>query len=274
MHCLFVNLGFRTTPNMKKFLPILFLLCAMVAFGQDYPKVPNPPKLVNDFTGTLSATEIRNLEEKLVAFDNQTSNQVTIIIVASTNGTDPTDYATELGRQWKIGNKENNGVLLLVAKTDRKLSIVPGYGLEGALPDATAQAIIDNEIVPAFKAGNYYQGIDNGAEAIMKATQGSYKAPEGYSKRGKKDGGTGWITILIIIVFIIFIFGSGRGGSGGGGMMSRRGYRGVNSSLWWLPMLMGGGGGSSGGGGGSSSGGGFGGFGGGSFGGGGASGSW
>ncbi len=255
---------------MKKFLSILLILCAVFAIGQNFPKVPNPPRLVNDFTNTLSSSEIKTLEDKLVAFDNQTSNQVTVVIIASTNGTDPTDYATELGRQWKIGNKENNGALLLIAKTDRKLSIVPGYGLEGSLPDAITQSIIDNEIVPAFKAGSYYQGIDNGVESIMKATQGAYKAPEGYSKRGQRGGKTpGWMVLLIIIIFIIFVFGAGRG-SGGGGMMSRRGYRGVSSPLWWLPI----GGGGGGGGGGSSGGGGFGGFGGGSFGGGGSSGSW
>ena len=258
---------------MKKILSILLLFCSVFAIGQTFPQKPAPPKLVNDFTRTLTPSQISSLEEKLVAFDNKTSNQVTIVIIESTQGTDPTDYATELGRQWGIGNKENNGVVLLVAKADRKLSIVPGYGLEGALPDATCQAIIDNEIVPAFKAGDFYQGIDNGAEAIMKATQGAYTAPKGYDKRGKSGSGkSGLMTIIFIIIFIIFIFGSGRGG--GGGMMSRRGYRGVNSSLWWLPMLMGGGGGGSRGGGGSSGGGGFGGFGGGSFGGGGASGSW
>ncbi|MEO7312678.1 MAG: TPM domain-containing protein [Chitinophagaceae bacterium] len=255
---------------MKKLLSIILLFCSVVAFGQSYPDKPNPPKLVNDFTGTLSSSEINSLEQKLVAFDNKTSNQVTVVIVTTTNGTDPTDYATELGRKWGIGNKENNGVLLLVAKADRKLSIVPGYGLEGALPDATCQAIIDNDIVPSFKAGNFYQGIDNGTESIIKATEGSYTAPQGYNTRGKQSGKTpGWLVLVIIVIFIIFIFGSGKGG--GGGMMSRRGYSGVSSPLWWLPI--GGGGGGSGGGGGFG-GGGFGGFGGGGFGGGGSSGSW
>lgn len=249
---------------MKKILSILLLFCSVFALGQTYPDKPNPPKLVNDFTGTLSSQQISSLEEKLVAFDNKTSNQITVVIVSTINGSEPTDYATQLGRKWGIGNKENNGVLLLVAKNDRKLSIVPGYGLEGSLPDAICQSIIDNQIVPSFKIDDYYKGISNGVESIMQATQGAYTAPEGYSKRGKGGKTSSWITTLIsIFIFILFALFSSRGGRGGG-MVSRRG------SVWWLPT----GGGSSGGSSSSSGGGGFGGFGGGSFGGGGASGSW
>lgn len=245
---------------MRKILSILLLFCPVVVFGQTYPEKPNPPRLVNDFTGMLSVQQINTLEEKLVAFDNKTSNQVTVVIVSTVHGNDPTDYAVELGRKWGIGNKENNGVLLLVAKNDRKVTIVPGYGLEGSLPDATCQSIIDNDIVPSFKAGDYYKGISNGVESIMQATQGAYTAPEGYSKRGKGKKSP-WTILIYILVFIVFILFSGRRGGRGGGMASRRG-------IWWFPT---GGSFSSGSSGGSR---GFGGFGGGSFGGGGASGSW
>lgn len=258
---------------MKKFLTLLFLFCSVFAFGQSYPERPNPPRLVNDLTGTLSAGEVAQLEQRLVAFDNQTTNQVTIVIIPTTGGTDPAEYATELGRKWGVGNKVNNGVILLIAKNDRKLSIVPGYGLEQKLTDATTQSIIDNQIVPQFKGNNYYQGISNGVESIIQATQGEYKADSRYANRGRSSGGGSWLPFLIIIIVIIFLI-SRRGGGRGGGMMSRRGYGGFSSPIWWLPM---GGGGSSSGGGGFGSGGGgggFGGFGGGSFGGGGSSGSW
>ncbi len=256
---------------MKKFLSLFFLFCSVFALGQSYPDKPNPPKLVNDFTGTLAPSEIATLEQRLVDFDNQTTNQVTVVIIPTTGGTDPAEYATELGRKWGVGNKVNNGVILLVAKNDRKLSIVPGYGLEQKLTDALTQSIIDNEIVPSFKAGNYYQGITNGIESIMKATQGEYKADSKYANRGRSSSGGGWLGVIVIIVILLFIFG--RRGGRGGGMMSRRGYGGFSNPIWWLP-IGGGSGGSGFGGGGSSGGGGFGGFGGGSFGGGGSSGSW
>lgn len=257
---------------MKKFLLLFLVFCSIHLFGQDYPERPNPPKLVNDYTNTLSASEVASLEQRLVAFDNQTTNQITVVVIPSTNGVEPAEYATELGRKWGVGNKVNNGVILLIAKGDRKLSIVAGYGLEGTLTDATTQAIINNDIVPSFKSNNYYQGISNGVESIMQATQGAYKADAKYANRGKRGSGGSWLPFLIIIIVLVILM-AGRGGGRGGGMMSRRGYSGFGSPIWWLPMGGGGGGGGFGGGG-SSGGGGFGGFGGGSFGGGGSSGSW
>jgi uncharacterized protein len=256
--------------KMKKLFSILFLLLSVVAIGQNFPSAPNPPKLVTDLTKTLSAAQIASLEEKLVAFDNKTSNQVAIVVVNTTEGTQVTDYAIGLGRKWGIGNKQNNGVLLLVALKDRKLAIVPGDGLEGSLPDAVCLAIIDNEITPSFKRNDYFGGLNRGAEAIMQATQGAYTAPEGYDKRGRKgnDGG-GALMFIIILIVVVFIMSRGSGGRGGG-MMSRRGYRGIGG----FPVIFPGGGGGGGWSGGGGSSGGFGGFGGGSFGGGGSSGSW
>ena len=253
---------------MKKNISFLLVVLS-VCFGavaQNYPAKPSPAKLVNDFTNTISASEASSLEATLVAFDNKSSTQIAVVLVASTQGTDVVEYATELGRQWGIGNKQNNGVLLLVAKDDRKLAIVPGYGLEGKLPDAVCQAIIDKEIVPNFKRGEYFTGVSNGANAIMQAAEGAYQAPEGYGKRGK-GGGNGYFLFIVIIIIVLIILNSS--GGGGGGMVSRRGYRGLGG----FPIIFPGGGGS-GGGSSSGGGGGFGGFGGGSFGGGGSSGSW
>lgn len=235
--------------------------------AQDIPKRPDPPKLVNDYTNTLSADQKQALEDKLVAYDDSTSNQVVIVIIATTNDYAPNDYATKLGREWGVGNKKtNNGVVILVAKDDRKIYIAPGYGLEGALPDITCQAIIDNEIKPNFKESDFYRGLDKGTDAIIKAAAGEYKAPKGYKKSKKIDSDT---IIFFIVFFGIILFAIIQNiGRGGGGMMSRKGYKGVGNTVWW------GSGGSSGWGGGSSGGGGFGGFGGGSFGGGGAGGGW
>ena len=259
---------------MKKFLSIFaLLLVSFVSFSQDKFDLEKllqqkPTRLVNDYTNTLTADQQQALENKLVAFDDSTSTQITVVIIPTLNGDDISDYNVKLGRAWGVGGKEfSNGVVLLIVKDDRKLNIATGYGVEGALPDITAKHIIDDQIVPNFKGNDYYRGIEEGTDAIMQAIKGEYKAPEGYNKSKGKGGGIGRI-IFIIIMIVIFLAVSG--GKGGGSFMSRRGF-----AAWTIAsMLSGGGRGGGWSGGGGSSGGGFGGFGGGSFGGGGASGSW
>lgn len=252
---------------MKKFLLILSLFFSSGVFAQMEKIIsspPNPPKLVNDYTNTLTPQQKEVLETKLTKYDDSTSNQVAVIIVGSTDNYSVEDAALELGRKWGVGNKNfNNGIVLLIAKEDRKITIQVGYGLEGAITDLTSKTIIDSRLTPNFKQGNYYRGIDEATDDIIKAAEGRYKAPDGYNKRKGKGIPIG--TIIFIIILLIVIFGSG--GAGGGTYMSRGGYRGWIGGGGWS----GGGGGWSGGGGSS---GGFGGFGGGGFGGGGASGSW
>jgi uncharacterized protein len=260
---------------MKRFLLFTSFVFSVVAgMSQKVPGRPNPPRLVNDFTQTLTFDQQAELERKLVAYDDSTSNQIAIVIVATTDDYAPVDYATKLGREWGVGNKKtNNGVILLVAKNDRKVFIAPGYGLEGALPDITCNQIVQNEILPNFKADDFYRGLDLGTTAIMKAAAGEYKAPAGYGSHRKRSSGGGSILGIVIIIFIILMM-VGRGGGGrGGGMMSRRGY-GDFATGAILGSLLGGGRGGGGWSGGGSGGGGFGGFGGGSFGGGGSGGSW
>lgn len=258
--------------NMKKFLSIIFVLISFFAIGQTIEPRPNPPQLVNDFAHVLSAADKQQLETKLVQFDNETSNQIAVVIINSLNDYPLEDVSLKYLRDWGIGNKNNNGALLLVAVQEHKVRIETGYGLEGALPDVTCKSIIDNDIVPQFKQGNYAGGISAGTDNIIKATKGEYTAPAGYADRNKDAGGgpASWIIFIFIIGFIILLFASrGGGGSGGGGL--------GNPLLWFLLGSSGGRGGGFGGGGGSGfggGGGGFGGFGGGSGGGGGASGGW
>jgi uncharacterized protein len=248
---------------MRKILLILtvfFSFCASAQIEKIISTPPNPPKLVNDYTNTLTPQQKEALEAKLVKYDDSTSNQITVVIVDKLDGYSIEDAAIDLGRKWGVGNKDfNNGVVVLVAKTDRKMTIQVGYGLEGALTDLTTKSIIDNTITPNFKGDNYYRGLDEGTDDIIKAAEGRYKAPTGYNSRKKKGVSIGTIIFIIIILLIIFGGASGPGGT----YVSRGGFTGWSG---------GGGGGWSGGG--SSGGGGFGGFGGGSFGGGGSSGSW
>jgi uncharacterized protein len=251
------------------------LLCTMFAFAQELP--PKSNTLVTDFTNTLSASDKQQLESKLVAFNDSSSTQIAVVIIKSVGDYDINDYGQKLGRAWGIGQKgKNNGILVLVAMGDRKVAIQTGYGAEGPLPDVTTHEIIQNDIQPKFRAGDYYGGLDAATTDIIKYTKGEYKADKKV-QRGSSGGGGGSIIILIIIVVVILII-IFRNRGGGGHIIDSRGGA---SPFWWflggamLGRESGGWGGFSGGGGsGGGDSGGFGGFGGGDFGGGGSSGSW
>ena len=261
----------------KLTLGLSLLFITVMAFSQQLP--PKSPTLVTDFTNTLSVGDKQQLESKLVAFNDSTTTQIAVVIMKSVGEYDINDYAQKLGRAWGIGTKgKNNGVLVLVALDDHKVSIQTGYGAEGAVPDADTHTIIENDIVPRFKQNDYYGGLNVATDDLMKLMKGEYKAPA--KAKGQDDGGGGgsiWIFLVIVVIIIIAIF-RGRGGNGG----QIYGGRGGASPFWWflggalLGRGSGGWGGFSGGGGGDSGGGGggFGGFGGGDFGGGGSSGSW
>jgi uncharacterized protein len=256
---------------MKRSFLFLFLIFSVCVNAQTdvVPKKPSLAEgLVLDQTNTLTSEQLVSLREKLLAYDKSTSNQIAIVIIPALKGNSIEDVALEIGRGWGVGQANNdNGVVILIAKDDRKMRIEVGTGLEGAVTDYISSSIIQNTLRPNFKENNYYRGLTEAVDEIIKAAEGRYTAPEGY---GKKSGIKKWHIILLIIVIWIILGAIGRGGRGGG-LVSRRGYRNWGGPIWW------GGGGLSGGSGGGWSGGGgggFGGFGGGSFGGGGSSGSW
>lgn len=259
---------------MKHLLALIsWLLIGVALHAQQIPAKPNPPRLVNDYVGLLTPDQQHTLESKLVAYNDSTSTQIAIVILESIGGANPGDFATELGRAWGVGGSQfNNGVVILLTtgggEGRRHVFIAPGYGLEKSVPDYTANQIVNNELIPQLRTGNYYRGINNAVDAIMRAAAGQYKAPA--TAKGREGGRS--IFFILIVMFIIIMAISRRGGGGRGGMMSRRGSRsGIPPIIFFPGGLGGGGGGWSGGGGG---GGGFGGFGGGSFGGGGAGGNW
>ncbi len=245
----------------------------------DVPARPSPPRLVNDFTGTLGAGERDALERKLVAYDDSTGSQVAVVIVSTTDGVAPVDYATEILRAWGVGRAGvDDGVVLLVAVDDREVFITTGYGAEGALTDATAGTIVRSILVPQFRQGNFYGGIDQATDAILASLSGEFEAPTRTGPAGG-DGEIGSVLCCLLVVFLILVVLSSRTKTppnSGGGTRRRRRSRGPG--IIFLPGFGGGGGGFSGGGfgggGGGFGGGGFGGFGGGFGGGGGAGGSW
>jgi uncharacterized protein len=257
----------------KKYILLFsFLLVGCLAFAQEFPEKSNT--LVTDYTNTLTAEEKQSLENKLVAFNDSTSTQIAVVIIKSVGEYDIDEYGARLGNKWGIGQAgKNNGVLILVALGDRKLTIQTGYGVEGALPDVVAYQIRENYINPRFREGDYYGGLNAGIDQIIKYTKGEYAAPKKAKSKKGGDGGPAGFIIIIVVIILLIIF---RKGGGGGGQVI--GSRGSASPFWWLlagSMLNSGGRGGGGGFGGfSGGGGGFGGFGGGSFGGGGSGGSW
>ncbi len=260
---------------MKRILLLITLFISVCGHSQIESVVPPKPSpsegLVIDKTNTLTPEQETALEQKLIAYDKSTSNQIAVVFIPALNGYSLEDVALEILRKWGVGGQadKDNGVVILVAKNDRKVRIEVGYGLEGAVTDYVSSSIIENNLKPNFRDGDYYRGITEAVDEIMKAAEGRYTAPPGYDKKNRGLS-LGQIVFIVILIWIILAI-IGRGGNRGGGYASRRGYRGLGGPFWW-----GTGGGWSGGGGGgwSGGGGGFGGFGGGSGGGGGASGSW
>jgi uncharacterized protein len=245
---------------MKLFFSVLLILFS-TAFSQ--PKISKLNMWATDLTNTLSQSELSNLNNRLKNYEDSTSSQILVLMIPSLENYPIEMLAQEVAESNKIGTgKFNNGILLLIAKDDRKLRIEVGYGLEGAVPDAVSSSIIRNVITPKLKSGDYFLAINDGVNALILAIGGEYKADEKSNGRNKFP----FIGIILFIIFVFFmisrggpfmpggIYRTGRrsGGYYGGSGFGSGGFGGSGSSF--------GGGGFSGGGG--------------SFGGGGASGSW
>jgi uncharacterized protein len=269
-----------TNQNIRKFLQqclfVVAFLLPLLSIAQDIPDKPNPPRLVNDYTNTLTPEEVNNLEFKLKTYSDSTSTQIVIVLVDNLNGYDKADYAFKLGEKWGIGQKgSNNGIVVLVKplgkQGERGAFIAVGYGLEPVITDALSRRIIENEMIPNFRENKFYAGLDQSTTILMKLASGEF--PPGYNKnqKSKRNNFAFLIPIFIIIIVMIIIKKGGNGTYTGGKGNS------FWTTLFLLSALNNSGSGSWGnfsGGGGSGGSGGFGGFGGGSFGGGGAGGSW
>jgi len=271
--------------NINKTKILLFIFFAFGAtnlWAQDFPERPSPPRLVNDLVGLFTQQQINSLETELVEFDRSSTTQIAVVVIDDLHGYDVSDYAIQLGQKWQVGTKgKDNGVVILIKPTgasgQRKAFIAVGYGLEAVIPDAIANRISDLEMIPKFKTGNYYEGVESAIKTIKALSLGEFSASE-YQKQSEKNiaKSRGMIFLVILFLALIFLIKPG--------IMARK-YSITNNMGFWaaLFLIMNSGstngnswnsftrGGNGFGGG---SGGGFGGFGGGSFGGGGAGGSW
>jgi uncharacterized protein len=260
-------------PALRAFLLAAAGLVVAVALGADRydDLIPEKPqRYVTDRAGVFGPGQAEALNARLEQFERDTSNQVLVWVDSKVpEGFTLEDFTVRAGQKWGAGQKAtDNGAILFVFPEDRKVRIEVGYGLEGPLPDATAKQIIDFEIVPHFRNGDYPGGIAAGADAMMAAAKGEYRGSgrtvdEGRRGKGKQVSGC----VSALFFFGIFVFLPIL-------MRRNRAFRSHGGGGWWTGGGFGGGGGGGfsggfgGGGGGGFSGGG------GSFGGGGASGSW
>lgn len=256
--------------NTMRFILLLFFIANTVSAQFNIPEKPSFQTSVYDYAKLLSDSEKTQLEEKLVRYSDSTSTQIVIVTIESLKNEDVSLLGSKWAQTWGVGQaKEDNGVFILLAKAEKKISISPGYGVEDRLTAGIGGELIRNVIVPEFKAGSYYNGLDKGADEIFKVLKGKYKGERKEKKSGKSFP---FGIIIVIIVFVIIAASKNKGGRGGGG----GGGIGLGEMIILSSLGRGGFGGGGGGfGGGSSGGGGFGGgFGGGGFSGGGSSGSW
>ncbi len=187
---------------------LLLALCVLLVAWRAAAEVAIPPlqSRVTDLTGTLSTDQHTALEQMLAAFEARKGSQMAVLLVPTTQPEAVEQYAVRVQEAWKLGRKGiDDGVLLVVAKDDRKLWIEVGYGLEGALPDAIAKRIIEEEIVPRFKQGDFYVGISAGVQRVIKIMDGE-PLPEP-KRRATQDSGWDPSSFLIIGFILVFVVG-------------------------------------------------------------------
>ena len=264
---------------MKRLLLFVVILISIQGLGQDNCYPPKPRGMVADQADIFSPQEERSLEQRLQSFSLETSNQIVVVTLLELCAGDAAMTAYEVGEEWGVGQAENdNGVVIMIKPTggpgERHTFIATGYGLEGAIPDATAKLIVDAEMIPYFKNGDFYGGTSKAINVITELAQGEYNYKT-YADRHRANP----VSVILPFLFVVGIWMF---------LMFRKtnAYaRNNNLGFWAALMLMsaasrrhrgsyGRFSSGSGGFGGFSGGGGFGGFGGGSFGGGGAGGSW
>lgn len=254
--------------TLRALLPlVLVCLAGLFAAEARGQLPPTPTKYVTDTAGILKPNDLDDLNRRLDQFERETSSQFVVYTAPRLpDGVEPAEYCTRLFEAWKIGQKgKDNGVGLFVFVQSRRVQIITGYGLEGALPDITCKQIIENEIAPRFRQGDYAGGLSAGVNAVIAATRGEYKGTGKTVGDGRQETFGSAITFFILVLFLVIILTNLRRSVlyGPGGRRAR--YPGM-----MFPPMGGGGGGFRGGG---FGGGGFGG-GGGRTGGGGAGGSW
>lgn len=274
--------------NLKKLLSLFALFFVVSLMSAQIPPAPVPPRLVNDFVGVLQPRQLNELEHRLVAFNDTTSNMICVVIVDDMGDYSEQEFAYEIGEKWGVRSRttgKRNGVVMLVKvkRNERDFGaayIATGYDLEAVLPDAFCKNVADNKMIPRFKEGDYYQGIVDALDIIQPIVAGEITIKE-YEDRQRAEALRGlgiFLGFIVLFLVILIILDRKNRKNGGNGTGRKSGGKDVWKWILLGSLLGSGRGNSSGGSDGGYSGGssgGFGGFGGsGGFGGGGGGGRW
>ncbi len=187
----------------------LLLLVLALAAPAGALEVPFLSARVNDTAGMLQESTRARLETSLKDFETKTGHQAAVLTIPSLDGASLEEFSLKVARIWALGRKgQNDGILFLISKNDRKLRIEVGHGLEGTFPDALAGRIIQDVVVPSFRAGDYDGGISEGVDAIIAAAQGSYEPPPRQESSGRNDfAAMGILEKLMMSAFVFGILG-------------------------------------------------------------------
>lgn len=220
----------------------LLALCTLLAFAAgsvqaELVAIPAIKTRVTDLTQTLTAEQQAQLEAKLASFEQQKGSQIAVLIVPTTQPEDIAQYSIRVAEAWKLGReKQDDGILVLVAKNDHKMRIEVGYGLEGAIPDLIAKRIISEVMAPKFKQGDFYGGIDNAVDKLIGLTNGeNLPAPEAKSHKASNFDNIFPLLLfggLISGLFLRSILGNFMGSAVNGGLLG--------TALWMLGFAIGG----------------------------------
>jgi uncharacterized protein len=212
---------------------VLALLLAVAAWGQDLRPVPALSARVIDETGTLSEPDRAALEGKLAAFEAQAGTQIVIVIVPTTQPEDLFSYTQRLGDAWKIGRRDvGDGLLIVVAKDDRRVRIAPAKALEGAVPDLAARQIIDRAITPAFRAGDFAGGLNGAVDMLIARIKGE-ALPEP-QQRARGGPGIQWQELAMFFFVGVPILGALLSGLFGRRLGSLATAAGAGAFAWWF----------------------------------------
>lgn len=183
------------------------VLLAGLASARAEVAVPPLKARVTDLTGTLSASQSQTLESRLRDFERGKGSQIVVLMLPSTDPETIEQYSIRVAEAWKIGRaRVDDGVILIVAKNDRKLRVEVGRGLEGAIPDAVAKRVIAEVITPHFKANDFYGGIAAGSDALMKLIEGE-PLPAPGPQGGSDRSGEGYAELLVIFLVVFVVLG-------------------------------------------------------------------
>lgn len=203
--------------NKHLFLAITLLLISSIGLAQKIPARPVPPSLVNDFANILTDKQERVLEHKLVSYNDTTSTQICIVTIDDLDGTTANDFAYQIGEKWGVGHKGNNGAVILVkpkrGNAKGEVAIQVGYGLEPYVTDAAAKRIIVNEMLPSFREGDYYDGIQRAVDIIIGLASGAFTAEE-YNENNLVRIIVTILSLLVFVVFILIFISLFKGGGG------------------------------------------------------------